>query len=156
MMVSKILTLDDAAAMADLHGAAFSTPEAWSIDSFMDLFAHSTTHAEGMIIDKRLQALLVVQFVAGEADILTLATAPAGRRRGFARQTLDGLEQRLRQSGLTKWLLDVAADNAGAIAFYEKHGFQVDGRRSNYYKRLEGQRVDAILMSKPVGGQITK
>jgi len=156
MMASQILTRDDAAAMAALHGAAFSVPEAWSIDAFNDLFAQPTTHAEGMIIDNCLQALIVVQFVAGEAEVLTLATAPAGRRCGFARQTLDGLERRLRRSGLTKWLLDVAADNAGAIAFYEKYGFQVDGRRSNYYKRLEGQRVDAILMSKPVGGQITK
>jgi len=156
MTGSTVLTLDDAAVMADLHRSAFPASEAWSIEAFIDLLSQPTTHAEGLVKDSNLQALLVVQFVAGEADILTLATTPTARRIGFARQTLDGLEQRLQVLGLSKWLLDVAADNAQAIAFYEKHGFQVDGRRSNYYKRLEGKRVDAILMSKPVGGQITK
>lgn len=156
MTALKILSLADAAAMAELHAAAFPSPEAWSLNAFKDLAAQPTTCAAGMIIDGDLQVMLVAQFVAGEAEILTLATAPAARRRGLAGQLLSDLEQRLRPDGLTKWLLDVAADNVGAIAFYEKHGFQVDGRRSNYYKRLEGQRVDAILMSKPVGGQNTK
>jgi len=156
MTALKVLSLADAAAMAELHAAAFPTPEAWSLNALSDLVAQPTTCAAGMVVGDDLQAMLVAQFVAGEAEILTLATAPAARRRGLAGQLLTDLEQRLRPDGLTKWLLDVAADNLGAIAFYEKHGFQVDGRRSNYYKRLEGQRVDAILMSKPVGGQITK
>lgn len=156
MTVSKILTVDDAAAMTDLHGAAFPTPDAWTIAAFTELIAQPSTHAEGIAVDNRLQTLLVVQFVAGEAEILTLATAPEAQRRGLADKTLQRLEQRLRPAGLTKWLLDVAADNAAARAFYEKLGFQVDGQRANYYKRLEGTRVHAILMSKPVGGQITK
>lgn len=156
MTAVKILSLGDAAEMAELHSVAFPASEAWPINAFKDLVAQQTTTTAGLVIDGDLQAMLVAQFVAGEAEILTLATAPAVRRCGFAGKLLSDVEQRLRPSGLTKWLLDVAADNVGAIAFYEKHGFQVDGRRSNYYNRLEGQRIDAILMSKPVGGQITK
>lgn len=156
MTAVKILSLGDAAEMADLHAVVFPASEAWPIKAFKDLVAQHATMAAGLVIDGDLQAMLVAQFVAGEAEILTLATAPAARRCGFAGKLLSDVEQRLRPRGLTKWLLDVAADNVGAIAFYEKHGFQVDGRRSNYYNRLEGQRIDAILMSKPVGGQITK
>ena len=47
-----------------------------------------------------------------------------------------------------KSMLDVAADNLGAIAFYESLGFFAEGRRIGYYKRLEGNRIDAILMTK--------
>ena len=155
MTALNILSLGDAGAMADLHTAAFPAPDAWSLNAFSELMSLSTTRAMGMMEGDQLQGMLIVQFVTGEAEILTMATAPSERRRGLAGQLLNDLEQRLRRMGLTKWLLDVAADNVGAIAFYEKHDFQVDGRRSNYYKRLEGQRVDAILMSKPVGGQIT-
>jgi len=156
MTRSETLKLDDAAAMAEVHGLAFLRSEAWSVAAFNDLLTQTTTHAEGLFVGGRLQAFLVIQFVAGEAEILTLATMPEARQLGHAGQVLRELEQKLRTLGLNKWLLDVAADNIGAIAFYKKHGFQVDGRRSNYYKRLEGERVDAILMSKPVGGQITK
>ena len=155
MTALNILSLGDAGAMADLHTAAFPAPDAWSLNAFSELMSLPTTRAMGMMEGDQLQGMLIVQFVTGEAEILTMATAPSERRRGLAGQLLNDLEQRLRRMGLTKWLLDVAADNVGAIAFYEKHDFQVDGRRSNYYKRLEGQRVDAILMSKPVGGQIT-
>ena len=156
MTAVKMLSLGDAAAMAELHAIAFPASEAWPLKAFKDLAAQHTTLAAGIVIGGDLRVMIVAQFVAGEAEILTLATAPAARRCGFAGALLTNLEQRLRSEGLTKWLLDVAADNVGAIAFYEKQGFEVDGRRSNYYKRLEGQRVDAILMSKPVGGQITK
>ena len=103
--------------------------------------------------DGALVSFLVAQVVAGEAEILTLATDPEARRQGFAQRLLAQMEKRLHPSGLSKWLLDVAADNQGARAFYEALGFQTDGRRKDYYKRLEGSRVDAILMSKPVGGQ---
>ncbi len=156
MTASAILTGDDAAAMAELHGAAFPASEAWSVSAFSDMMRQSSTQAEGIFANAELQTLLLVQFVAGEAEILTLATAPDARRRGLAQQALDGMEKKLAPLGLTKWLLDVAADNTGARAFYDKLGFQVDGRRAKYYKRLEGTPVDAILMSKPVGGQITK
>lgn len=156
MTTANFLSRGDAGAMAELHAAAFPAPDAWSLNAFSELMSLPTTRALGMSEERQLQGMLIVQFVTGEAEILTMATAPIARRRGLAGQLLSELEQRLHPPGLTKWLLDVAADNVGAIAFYEKCGFQVDGRRSNYYKRLEGKRVDAILMSKPVGGQITK
>lgn len=156
MTASAILTGDDVTAMVKLHRAAFPASEAWSVSAFSDMMRQSTTHAEGIFAHAELQTMLLVQYVAGEAEILTLATAPGARRRGLAQQTLDGMQQRLAPLGLAKWLLDVAEDNRAARAFYKKLGFQVDARRANYYKRLEGTSVDAILMSKPVGGQITK
>lgn len=154
MITLKRLMSDAVSAMAELHAAAFPPAEAWPASAFADLFMKQTTKAEGVERDGRLVAMIVVQFVAGEAEILTLAAAPDERRRGLAGQMLAQLEQELRPLGLNKWLLDVAADNTAALAFYAKHGFRVDGHRRNYYKRTSGVRIDAVLMSKPVGGQI--
>jgi len=42
-------------------------------------------------------------------------------------------------------VLEVAVDNAAAIALYEAAGFTVKGRRRRYYRRTDGN-VDAIIM----------
>ena len=148
------LTPDFAEQLQAVHSAAFPPHDAWGRDAFRDLLAQPTTRARGIVESGHLMAFIVVQFVAEDAEILTLATRPNERRRGLAGKVLSQLQQELQVQGLKKILLDVAEDNLGARAFYVRHGFQVDGRRPNYYKRLEGQRIDAILMSKAVGGQI--
>jgi len=145
-----------AAAMEAVHAEAFPPSQAWDASAFRDLLERETIWAEGLISDTHsLQAFLIAQYVKGEAEILTLATLPEKRRQGFAAELMQALEHRLNAWGLHKWLLDVAADNPGGIAFYTDQGFQIDGRRINYYRRSNGQRVDAILMSKAVGGQAT-
>lgn len=149
------LLVEHADAMADLHGRVFQFGDAWSADAFRQSLSLSNSQAVGLWRDAKLAAFLVVQYVAPEAEILTIATAPEFQRRGFAQDLVSHLEQDLLARGLKKWLLDVAADNQAAIAFYEKIGFQRDGHRPGYYNRLEGPRVDAILMSKHLARQET-
>ena len=153
--MTSVIALDrkDADAMAVLHAAAFPVGEAWTASAFKDLFNQPATLARGVRGDDALVAFVMVQFVKGEAEILTLATAPQAQRRGHARALIEALEQELRTVDLKKWLLDVRSDNSGAMAFYKTLGFHKDGTRRNYYKRLEGGRIDAILMSKAVAGQ---
>lgn len=156
MIVPTELGVEAADGMAAVHASAFSEEEAWPAAAFQDLLSQPATLARGCFRDSALAAFILVQFVAGEAEILTLATVPHARRRGFAHGLLTGLERELRPAGLEKWLLDVAADNSGALAFYTNLGFRTDSIRRNYYKRLEGKRIDAILMSRTVGGQISQ
>ncbi|MHA7898440.1 MAG: GNAT family N-acetyltransferase [Henriciella sp.] len=150
------LSRAQAAAMSALHAVTFRPEETWSEATFDALLAQETTLAIGLIQDEDLFAMLVAQMVTGDAEILTLATHPAARRRGYAAGLLTHCEQNGSVGSLERWLLDVAADNHSAIDFYEKLGFRRDGRRANYYKRLEGDRVDAILMSKRLAGQAGK
>jgi ribosomal-protein-alanine N-acetyltransferase len=42
--------------------------------------------------------------------------------------------------------LEVAADNAGAIALYDASGFEAAGRRAGYYARQEGPAADALVL----------
>lgn len=147
------MTLQDAKALMQLHARAFAKGEAWTQEAFETLLRLETTRAFGVARDGALCALLILQRVADEAEILTLATDPSLQRQGLARQLLEYASTDEAVAEVKTWLLDVAADNSGALAFYQALGFQSDGRRPQYYKRLEGPRVDAILMSKQVGGQ---
>lgn len=156
MIESRALTAHEAGQMAQLHAAAFDPAEAWGQDAFRGLLSQPATQAQGVFAGEVLIAMIVVQFAAGEGEILTLATDPAQRRKGLARLLVADMTQKLATQGLTRWLLDVAADNRPALEFYRSLGFQVDATRRNYYNRLEGQRVDAMLMSKQVGGQIPR
>lgn len=142
--------------LAQLHAQSFPSEEAWDIAAFDGLLSQSSTQGFGFYSEARLAAFLLAQFIRPEAEILTLATAPDFQRRGLAQKLVRDTENELRMDGLEKWLLDVAEDNPQAIAFYHKIGFREDGRRAGYYKRLEGMRVGAILMSKHVSGQETR
>jgi ribosomal-protein-alanine N-acetyltransferase len=141
--------------LAQLHTRAFRPEDAWDAGAFNELLAQPHTQAFGMFRDASLAAFILIQFVRPEAEILTIATAPAFQRLGLAGNLVRDAEQQLCSEGLEKWLLDVAADNDGALAFYRRIGFQEDGRRPDYYRRLEGTRIDAILMSKHVSRQVS-
>lgn len=154
MTASKVsvehLTADMAPALADLHASAFSRPEAWSASAFEASLAQPATLGFGAQHEGTLAALILIQQVDQEIEILTLATRPEARRHGHAQRLLLHIETELRP---VRCYLDVAEDNPGAIAFYDKMGFTVDGRRPRYYHRLEGPRIDAILMSKRLARQ---
>lgn len=70
---------------------------------------------------------------AGDADLLTIATLPAARRRGVATAMLTRLVERARQAGCGAVLLEVRVSNTGAQALYRRHGFVPIGRRRRYY-----------------------
>jgi ribosomal-protein-alanine N-acetyltransferase len=85
--------------------------------------------------------------VAGEAELLTLAVAPPARRRGRGRALLAAFEQGARERGACEAFLEVAADNAPAVALYAGAGYSELGRRPGYYSRAAGA-VDALLMGR--------
>lgn len=141
--------------LAQLHARVFRPEDTWDAAAFNDLLVRPHIQAFGIFRDARLATFILIQFVRPEAEILTIATAPDLQRLGLADNLVRDVEQHFRKDGLEKWLLDVAADNEGALAFYRRLGFREDGRRPQYYQRLEGTRIDAILMSKHVSGQET-
>ena len=148
-----VLRADDAPRMAHLHSLAFPLYEQWSAESFGSTLDLTTTLALGVESDIGLKAMIVFQRVGAEAEILTLATAPAFQRQGLAAQLLQHGLDLLGQYGAARLMLDVAADNFGAITFYEHHGFAQDGCRPNYYRSGRDTPVDALLMSRAIARQ---
>jgi [ribosomal protein S18]-alanine N-acetyltransferase len=78
--------------------------------------------------------------------LITIDVDPALRRQGIGHILLEEMEKQLRGAGASAMILEVAVDNAGAQAFYERHGFHRIGRIPGYYLG----RIDALAMEKPL------
>ena len=146
-------TVADAAEMAALHAVALKGlgQQPWPQDAFADILTLPVTLGIKVVDDSRLIAFLLVQAAGGEADILTIATAPDRRRQGIAERLMMALEDRCRSSGISKISLEVHAENHAAAGLYAKVGFRVVGQRLNYYKDIRtGERHTAVLMQRHV------
>lgn len=124
----------DLAAARALEGVLF--PDPWSTETFWSELAHVPetrfyTLAESPGGDLLGYGGLVV--VGRQADVQTLAVAPAAQGHGLGRVLLDALitEARRREAG--EVLLEVRADNAAAQALYAAAGFERIAVRRGYY-----------------------
>jgi ribosomal-protein-alanine N-acetyltransferase len=88
---------------------------------------------------------LAALFSGEEIEILNLAVLPAARRARVASSLLEAALAAARNSGGNRAFLEVRSSNAGAIAFYERHGFQPAGRRIAYYA---AQVEDGLVFSR--------
>jgi len=77
---------------------------------------------------------------------LGLMVAESHRRRGVGWALLDAAVEWAREAGVGKLELHVFPHNEGAIALYERYGFEREGYRKAHYRRVDGF-VDAILMA---------
>ena len=137
------LTAPDARDMAALHAGAFE--RGWEA---LEMAVHiQKDMCFGVEDDGRLAAFIILSIAAGQAEILTLATAINSRRQGLAKRLLSGAERELQKQDISEIFLEVAEDNAAAIALYRGAGFTPMGRRPAYYRREAG-RVAALTFSK--------
>ncbi|MEZ6001676.1 ribosomal protein S18-alanine N-acetyltransferase [Hyphomonas sp.] len=140
-----VLRAEDAGRMSQLHMRSFDDP--WSAVSFRGLLLDNSILTLGIELEGQLVAFAMAQTIAGESDILTVATDPDQRRKGLAATLIRALIDRLGERGVSRITLDVAEDNAPARALYRSFGFAEDGRRPRYYTAGRDVPVDAILMS---------
>lgn len=131
----------DLAALAALHAECFRNPRPWSASELADL-----VDSQGTQLLTEPGGFLVGRAVAGEAEVLTLAVAPARRRHGIAGRLLRAFLTSALGEGAETVFLEVAADNAAALALYRKHGFAEAGRRRGYYRDQPGAAVDALVL----------
>ena len=133
----------DAAAMAQVHAASFAA--GWSAAEIRRFAADPGGFA--LVADDAGEAagFILCRVVAGEAEVLTLAVRPELRRRGLA-MALREAALALAAPTAGAMLLEVAADNPGALALYARAGFRTVGRRAGYYARTGAPAVDAIVM----------
>ena len=82
-----------------------------------------------------------------EADVLTVAVLPEYARQGIATHFMGELEKWSEEKQASAMMLEVGVENIGAIALYEKLGYQTIATRKNYY----GQGQDAFVMRKEFG-----
>ena len=88
---------------------------------------------------------VLARVVADEAEILTLAIDPVGRRCGTGGALVAAAAGTALAMGARNLWLEVAEDNAAARALYAGARFEAAGRRPGYYRRKDGT-VDALLL----------
>ena len=97
-----------------------------------------------------LDGFLIGRSVADEAEILTLAVEPDGRRLGTGARLVQGFLAHTQKHGVATAFLEVAENNLPAIALYRQAGFAEIGLRRGYYAQPSGAGLNAVVMSRAV------
>lgn len=131
--------------LADLHDKAFDRP--WTALEFEDLLKSPGAFAVLGEAGEPAQAkgFILCRSIAGEAEILTIAVDPAARRRGWGAALVEVAAGVAAETGAEALFLEVAIDNAAAIALYQASRFGKVGVRKGYYPHPDGAK-DAVVM----------
>jgi ribosomal-protein-alanine N-acetyltransferase len=143
----RIATTDDVEAIMALETATFET-DAWSSDSMSSELGSEHTYYLFAFDPATPDVLagyggLLAPEDSGEADIQTLAVAPAARRNGLGRTLVTALLAEAAVRGAAEVFLEVRADNPNARALYDSLGFEQIAVRTKYY---QPDGVDAQVM----------
>jgi [ribosomal protein S18]-alanine N-acetyltransferase len=134
----------DAAAIAKLHGLSFH--RGWSDGEIERLLIDRNVLAHRATVGRSLVGFILSRLVTGEAEILSVAVAPARRGRGLSRRMLDLHLRRLAGLGTRTVFLEVDEDNTPARRLYARAGFREVGRREAYYQDRPGKSAAALVL----------
>ena len=90
---------------------------------------------------------LVGRRVASDLEILNFAVGDSDRRRGIGAGLLRVAFEWAQSFQASHAILEVRASNLAALRFYERHKFEVVGRRARYYT---APIEDALLLTVPL------
>lgn len=127
----------DADLLAAMHRVAFEDP--WGAGEIAALLNGPGGFA---VIAGSDDGFILCRAIGGEAEILTLAVAPAARRKGVGRALVEAAAAIAAANDAEAMFLEVAEDNTAAIGLYQSSGFAWAGRRPRYY----GGVTDALVM----------
>ena len=135
--------------VTELDKEYFSRP--WSQDSWeSELYNTTVSLVVAETEDGYVLGYGVLGVILDEGCLEKIAVREECRRQGVA-QAILGSFLRYGEEHLAFLTLEVREDNAAAIALYEKNGFEVVGRRKNYYAEVN---KDAILMTREFGQEV--
>ena len=106
----------------------------------IDLMFAMSTEADEVV------GYCLYQVVFEQAEILRIGTRPDYQRQGIASLLFAELNTHLKEVQVESLLLEVRADNAPAIALYERQAFVVIHKRKGYYQQPHRSAVDALIM----------
>jgi ribosomal-protein-alanine N-acetyltransferase len=141
----------EGAALAAIHATGFE--RGWDALEFERLLADPTVicHAARSAGSGPPLGFAMSRQILDEAEVLTVAVAPAQRGRGIARTLMTAHLGRLAGRGVKTLFLEVADDNLAALRLYRGFGFEEVGRRSGYYARRGQAPATALIMRRPLG-----
>lgn len=145
----------EGALLASLHKACFA--KAWTekqITPMLDLPGTFVLIAERAGTP---EGFIMVRAGGGEAEILTVCVRPEVRGRRLGERLITESLAHLMAHGAAKMkphdptfipplFLEVAQSNHAARSLYARMGFEVVGKRPNYYRHEDGRQETALMM----------
>lgn len=123
--------LPDAAAIAALHAQSFR--RGWGEDEVAALLADKSVIGHRAMARATMAGFILSRATLDEAEILSVAVAPAWRGRKLSRRLLDFHLRALAGRAVRAIFLEVDETNAPARALYAGAGFRQVGERLGYY-----------------------
>jgi ribosomal-protein-alanine N-acetyltransferase len=139
------------------HGAASDVPtvdaimraafdpkygEAWTQGQCLGVMVMPGVWLTLAHVDEKPAGFALSRAVAGEAELLLLATHPKQRRKGVGSALLRSVIDEARGRRAERLHLEMRAGNE-ATALYAAHGFAQVGTRKAYYRGGDGKMRDA-------------
>ena len=136
------LELADLDAIEEIERVSYPTP--WSRSMFTSELAKPSSRSLAAIdADGSLVGYLVISKHVDAWHVMNVAVAPQHRRRGVASALISRLLESTKGDAERGHTLEVRVSNGGAIALYERFGFERRGVRRGYYT---DNREDAVVM----------
>ncbi len=134
----------DLKAIWEIEEASYAAP--WPKETFfVDITFNADAKYFVALVDKRIVGFIGGWFKEGKLHIVNVATHPASRKSGVAKQLVLFLLDLARDLKMESAFLEVRRSNVAAQRLYEGLGFAVTGLRPMYYPdNLE----DGLLMTK--------
>jgi ribosomal-protein-alanine acetyltransferase len=117
----------------------------WSPTSHEQFLTQNGAVAFASEVGTQMTGFVIGRQIADQAEILNLAVALESRHHGHGSTLLLAALEEFQRRGSSRIFLEVRSSNAGALAFYQEHGFVKTGRREAYYRNPD---EDALILEK--------
>ncbi|WP_289048662.1 ribosomal protein S18-alanine N-acetyltransferase [uncultured Psychrobacter sp.] len=128
--------------------ALIQPQDAWCYQTLVDLLEQDSIDLLVVYQSDKVVGYCLYQVVFEQAEILRIGTHPDYQRQGIASQLFATLNNELINNKVESLLLEVRADNAPALALYERQGFVVIHKRKSYYQLPHRPAIDALIMQR--------
>lgn len=144
--------INDLAAVMVIMGESFDPKygEAWSAAQCESMLSLPGSWLLLACVGEHPAGFSLTRSVAGEAELLLIATRPIFQRRDIGKKLISHTLADCAKAQIEVIHLEVRADNP-ALSFYKNIGFDQVGIRPNYYRGALGRQTDAITLSMQIG-----
>lgn len=119
----------------------------WSQKIFESSF-NARSHNFYLQQDSQILGYYFAEFVVGDMTLENICIAPEHQGKGLAKKLMDHLIEHAKSLNTENMFLEVRESNTKAIKLYESYGFEVTGKRKEYYSVPNSTARETALLMK--------
>jgi len=130
----------------EIDALCFNKYDAYTLEDYRRWFSYNPDLCLVAEIDGQVAGDMISRILDEKAELASLATHPAYRRRGVGSALLDETVRRVKAYGIGHIDLEVRKTNLAGLSFWKEMGFVVIGEQPGFY----GDGEDALVMRKTI------